>query len=157
MKALKSNASLSRAMRHDLRRVERELSKLAVPAPADVLGLNRVRAELERLIGPLILNGADDQTITVIDDLVDAYIEEFLETLRRRHDARISSLDLLENRIRPYLAQARVMTSDGQSRLADLNAAVINALDQVSDPETPILDPRGGDFRGAEPKKEPEQ
>jgi hypothetical protein len=139
----KVKSSMSWALRRDLRQVDRALSRLEQkPAKPDALDTERVRAELERQIGPISSVGEGETTYADLYEIVDSYAVEFLETLRAKHAARLNQLDGMEQRIRPYLVQAQTLVSDEYRRLLYLDAAVMNALDRVSDPETPIFDPR---------------
>lgn len=139
----KAKPSMSWAMRRDLWQVDRTLRRIdQQPPEADALDTARVRAELKEQIGLISSVGEDETTWADLDEIVDSYVVEFLRTLRAKHTAQLSRLDELEKRVRPYLVQARTLVSDEYRRLLYLDAAVMNALDRVSDPEIPIFDPR---------------
>jgi hypothetical protein len=78
-------------------------------------------------------------------------VAEFLRRMRERHDDQLGRLDRLRIRVQPYLLQAKALMHDELSMLGYLDVAVVNAIDRLADPETPLTDPRGPE----EPRERP--
>jgi len=142
--------SRRRRMPRPLRQAMRELDRLTRERVEYAVDLNPIRDGLRELIGDHAPDVADVQFRQAVDDYIRSSIAEIKASMHSRHDGVLSRLDRLEVLVRPYLALAGTLAHDRRSRLSHLDAAVTNALDQLSDPETPIYDPRVPD-----PPREP--
>ncbi|HKT00677.1 MAG TPA: hypothetical protein VJT31_14195 [Rugosimonospora sp.] len=96
----------------DVERVGRELHKLVAAAPEHV----------------------DEETFAAIDQYVDSYVSGLRSEMYERYSADLNELDLLEARV-------AAVSGDDRSRLEHMDAAVAHALDRLSEPDPPHLDP----------------
>jgi hypothetical protein len=137
-----------RPMPRALKQAMRELDQLAQTDWN--VDLRPTRQDLMDLIARHAPDMDDDQ----LRDAVASYIQSSINEMRTgqliRHRAAHDRFDRLEVLVRPYLEETGTLARDRHNRLSHLDAAVTHALDQLSDPETPIYDPRD-----PEPPREP--
>ncbi|PRX17249.1 hypothetical protein CLV67_11625 [Actinoplanes italicus] len=131
-----------------LRRVMRELEQLS---RTDLtVDLQHIEQALMELIARHARDMSDDQLREAVEDYIVNSMNEMRTGQRIRHRAAQDRFDRLEVMVRPYLEETGTLARDRHNRLSHMDAAVTHALDQLSDPETPIYDPRD-----PEPPREP--
>lgn len=127
------------SMPRGLRRVVKSLSEIA-DRRDHALDLTQARGELRRLVDAMAPEHVDEEIYTAIDRYVDSYVSDFLRDMHERHSVQLNELDRLEIRVRPYLERADALNHDEHSRLTHLDAAVMQALALLGDPDTPLHD-----------------
>jgi hypothetical protein len=132
----------SMRMPRALKQAMRDLDQLSQEPVDHTIDLDPIRDGLLRLIGDHPPNLADPDFRRVVDEYITSSITEIHAGIQARHATFLDRYDGLEVMVRPYRERAETLARDRGKRLADLDAAVTNALDQLSDPETPIYDPR---------------
>ncbi|MCU7728859.1 hypothetical protein ODJ79_34540 [Actinoplanes sp. KI2] len=137
-------------MPRPLRQAMAELEQLAREPVEYTIDLTSITDGLRTRIGGHAPDLDDVRFRQAVDDYIRHSIDELKAGLHARHDGYMDRLDRLEVMVRPYLDRARTMAHNTRSNLSHMDAAVTNALDQLSDPETPIYDPRETD-----PPREP--
>ncbi|RSM64705.1 hypothetical protein DMB66_18840 [Actinoplanes sp. ATCC 53533] len=137
-------------MPRPLRHAMAELEQLSREPVEYTIDLTPIIDSLREHIGDQAPDPEDVRFRQAVDDYILHSIDEVKAGLHARHDGYMDRLDRLEVLVRPYLDRAVTMSRNTRSQLSDMDAAVTNALDQLSDPETPIYDPRETD-----PPREP--
>ncbi|MDY7083622.1 MAG: hypothetical protein SYR96_00810 [Actinomycetota bacterium] len=136
---------MPRPLRHAMAELER-LSREPVDYTIDLTPIAEgLRARISHAPDP-----EDARFRQAVDDYIRHSIDEIKAGLHARHDSYMDRFDRLEVMVKPYLDRARTMSHNTRNQLSHMDAAVTNALDQLSDPETPIYDPREND-----PPREP--
>lgn len=125
-------------MPREVRRVVKELRTLARPQADELLDVPRVREELRQLIESAGMNRDDEKVAVAIDRYVDACVADFLRAMGEQHSARLSRLEELSARVRPYLERSAALERDLSSQWKDMDAASDNAFQHTIDPEAPI-------------------
>jgi hypothetical protein len=131
-----------------LRRVMSELEELS--RTDWTVDLQHTRQALMELIARHARDMSDDQLREAVENYIEHSMNELRDGQHIRHRAARDRFDQLEVMVRPYLEETGTLARDRHNRLSHMDAAVTHALDQLSDPETPIYDPRD-----PEPAREP--
>jgi hypothetical protein len=95
----------------------------------------------ERIHAAVRAGNTEEQITEAIDEYVDTFISNWRGRMLGRHRQVLNRLDVLEVRVKPYLDRSDALHADDMSRLDHLDGAVTHALDRVSDPDTPFMDP----------------
>ena len=118
-----------------LKYVERRLRKLSRPGPA-ALDLTATRQDLERLLERV--SPDDPEAEERVFRYLDACVSEFRRSMLQHHEAGLTRLELLEQRVKPRMAKIRTLMDDELTRVELLDAVIANLTLHAADPEKPI-------------------
>ncbi|MEV6343258.1 hypothetical protein [Actinoplanes sp. NPDC051851] len=135
-------AALVRAL-HELGRLSAEPVEYEVDAD-----LKRIREGLVQLIGDWVPDEGDAAISRSVEEYITSSIARLKADMHVRHDEFLNRYDKLEAEVQPYVDRAATLRDDRYQDLRAMTGAVSHALDRLSDPETPIYDPRDTDEPG---------
>ncbi len=129
------------ATRRELRRVEKELTRLG-GAPHAPLDLDGRRADALRHITKDIheLRLTSDSA-AAMDTIVDGHAAGWQQDVERLCQSGRGTLDRLEAQVRSLIARLDERCGEERDRLGEIKGVATNLKDQVGEPEQPRYDP----------------